>query len=501
MPPPERINAPPSAPPPEVNFECITIDEGENETPEIEILQVIKRVPGVKYTPTVPPRKNNKKVAAVPIIPVVQTVPVVPNVQAVPHPTPPPVPPRVSTVPYVPPTTQGIHPVLYPMLPPPPPPPLPTPAVPTVPHDKYASGGDKYEEQRRFEIVLSVRALELESGWGKEDQIERILRGDPFKIAAKVMALVKKVRSGGIISADEEVWVNSKKGYFFFKLLHDLNKHRLGRVTGTTQDMKEICTEVQKGPNICKTCGVEHMFEYHKDICLNRTKNGPRKLDWVKLNRADWEDVVAVLVGWDVFLYTPGLVGPNILNLGSQLKPSYSTGISFCYPVLTNEGSLALELYKRLCIIGLKSNLPVFVEFYMDEFGQDSDWKSNIFGFMRVIMNLQPYYGGKIIVAIPPAIPAERETYTSYTKAKRLRTKLSRYAKVIGIMTGVAVWVPHVQTFKDGSDPNFYREPSWDSEYLFGPNMTICGEYLTRLDIEFCAAVNKLNRFDMPEQF
>jgi hypothetical protein len=67
------------------------------------------------------------------------------------------------------------------------------------------------------------------------------------------------------------------------------------------------------------------------------------------------------------------------------MKYSYATGISYQYEVVRHKNSLALELWKRLYVIGLKSELPVFIEFSMSEDEDCAEWKANLFGFCRVI--------------------------------------------------------------------------------------------------------------------
>ncbi len=72
----------------------------------------------------------------------------------------------------------------------------------------------------------------------------------------------------------------------------------------------------------------------------------------------------AVFIGLTVLLYVPVQIGEKILNLGLPRKFSYTPGISYQYEVEKHENSLALKLWKRLCVVGLKSELPVFIEFF-----------------------------------------------------------------------------------------------------------------------------------------
>ena len=370
-----------------------------------------------------------------------------------------------------------------------------------IPKDKYASGGDGYEHQMRFDIVISALSLEILPGWGSDEQQDLTLRGEPLKIASKVMELVEKVRVGGIITTEEEKWINSKKGYVYSKLINDLNKTRLSIYTGGDEDMIELCNAPQQGPGLCQYCLIKHESTYDELLCVDRTKFGPRKVNWWNKTPEIWVDIEAVVVGLEGFIYLPPQLGKMALNLGLQRKADYATGISFNYPVLTYEGSLALELYKRLAFIGLQSSLPIFIEFYTDESGKDKDWKSNLFGFIRVILNLQSHYSGKLILSLPPAKPVENDNPTTYTKAKQKRTKLSHYARILGHMSGVPVWVPQVQTFRNGKDPKFYSSPMWANEFLFGPNRDICKEFTWRVGSEWYAVIKKLNQYAIPTQF
>jgi hypothetical protein len=127
--------------------------------------------------------------------------------------------------------------------------------------------------------------------------------------------------------------------------------------------------------------------------------------------------VEAVFIGLTVLLYVPVQIGKKILNLGLPRKFSYTPGISYHYEVEKHENSLALELWKRLCVVGLKSKLPVFIEFFMSE-GDCNEWKANLFGFCRVILKLQPYYAGMLVLVIPPKKPSPADDLDSYNEGR-----------------------------------------------------------------------------------
>jgi len=195
------------------------------------------------------------------------------------------------------------------------------------------------------------------------------------------------------------------------------------------------------------------------------------------------------------------MLGDIILNLGLHQKADYRTGVSFGYAVSTHDESLATELYNRLVTIGLKSSLPVIVEFYTDMTSYSTDWKDHLFGFCRVILNLQGHYSGKIVLAIPPSTPGTHASQSSYVKFKRQRSQLSKCALTIGLACGVPVWVPHIQTFMTEEQPYFFRSSEWQKEYLFGPTGNICNEYVRRLGTEFTHMIHKLNSYTVPTHF
>ena len=371
-----------------------------------------------------------------------------------------------------------------------------------VPVDSAKEDQSPKEYQRRVDAVMIVSALAMKKGWGSDEDFEFIMRGQPKEFAKRAGALLGRLKAGGSLSPNETKWLNSSKGYYFAKTLQDHYNERISGLTSTGFDLEEISVSEDRGSNYCMICEVNHQCANIncKKLCEDKEKYGPRNFDWLKVQRRTWQSVEAVFIGLVVLLYVPVHLGEKILNLGLPRKYSYTPGISYQYEVEKQENSLALELWKRLCVVGLKSELPIFIEFFMSE-GDCNEWKANLFGFCRVILNLQPYYAGMLVLVIPPMKPGPADDLDSYNEGKKHRSKLARYAQIIGLTVGVPVWVPHIQTFRTETRAWIYRSPKWNNECLFNAENRICREYTSRLGAEISDVLKRVKKGPTPNLF
>ncbi len=328
------------------------------------------------------------------------------------------------------------------------------------------------------------------------------MRGQPKEFAKRYGALLGRLKAGSSLSPNEIKWLNSSKGFYFAKTLQDHYNERRSGLTPTGFDLEEISVSKGQWPKYCQICEVEHQCANIgcKKLCEDKEKYGPRNFDWLKVQRRTWQKVEAVFIGLIVLLYVPVQIGEKILNLGLPRKFSYTPGISYQYEVEKHENSLALKLWKRLCVVGLKSELPVFIEFFLSE-GDCNEWKANLFRFCRVILNLQPYYAGMLVLVIPPMKPGPADDLDSYNEGKKQGSRLARFAQIIGLTVGVPVWVPHLQTFRTETKAWIYRSPKWNNECIFNVENRVCREYTSRLGAEITDVLKRVKQGPHPNQF
>jgi len=337
---------------------------------------------------------------------------------------------------------------------------------------------------RQMDTTLLTKCMTASKGWGNDDFIEAQVNQYPNTFAKRVSHILDKIERGKPVSPEEANLVNSKKGYLLAHQIHQFEKIRKAELSITATSMDEYCDEEFTGANWCKNCDMGHGSSIWLNQCNEDDRFGPRHMPWMEEvgNMSDVYD--AVFMGISAFLFLPSNIGSKILNLGARRLMDYNIGISFNYDISTGPGTFANELWRRLVVTGLKKKLPFLVEFFLSPTADKLEWRTHLFGFMRVIMHVQPYYKGKIIVVMPPFEPKPHCAQSDYHRGKMLTMKLNRYAKTIGLLVGVAVWEPKVQTFSLDNDSWLFRQKNWHQEYLYNVNGGQCRELRRRIGTE-----------------
>jgi hypothetical protein len=303
-----------------------------------------------------------------------------------------------------------------------------------------------------------------------------------------IISIKRKQRANISLSPWEYDLIQDHIGF-----LHTESMIQLARYF-TSRTHMSIYTSVEVAPvfphlrlhvNYCPQCDIPHA--YMPGACSAIRINGPRIMDHLRLDNSWRHQVQVVIVGASELYYLPSNLKETHLNLGDLSRPTYSvpTHIDQVNLITTSAGSLMSKLAYVISIVGAKSNIPIYLEFYPNRGDEKKAIHWHIMGFLSVIRKAQAMYVGPMVVVMGPLTPKPGVTQQEYWALKTNHCTAQFLGFLIGLAMGVPVaMLPLQQLMSSQAHNETIRYDHWLDEPIFSSSGVKTREFYRRL--EFC---------------
>jgi hypothetical protein len=260
----------------------------------------------------------------------------------------------------------------------------------------------------------------------------------------------------------------------------------------TSVEVAPVFPHLRLHANYCPQCDVPHA--YMPGTCSSIRLNGPRIMDHLRLDNS-WRHYVQVaVVGSSELYYLPSNLKDSHLNLGDLSRPHYSvpTSIDQVNLITTSAGSLMSRLAYVISVVGAKSNIPIYLEFYPNRGDEKKAIHWHIMGFLNVIRRAQAMHNGPMVVLMGPLTPKPGIGQQEYWSLKTNHCTAQFLGFLIGLAMGVPVaMLPLQQLMSTQNQNEIIRYDHWVDEPIFSPSGVKTREFYRRF--EFC--LNKITDF------
>jgi hypothetical protein len=138
-----------------------------------------------------------------------------------------------------------------------------------------------------------------------------------------------------------------------------------------------------------------------------------------------------------------------------------------------------------ISIVGAKSNIPIYLEFYPNRGDEKRAIHWHIIGFLSVIRKAQAMYDGPMVVLMGPLTPKPGLTQQEYWTLKTNHCTAQFLGFLIGLAMGVPVaMLPLQQLMSPQTHNETIRYDHWLDEPIFSSSGVKTREFYRRL--EFC---------------
>jgi hypothetical protein len=260
----------------------------------------------------------------------------------------------------------------------------------------------------------------------------------------------------------------------------------------TSVEVAPAFPQLRLHANYCPQCDISHA--YMPGTCSEIRINGPRIIDHLRLDNS-WRHAVQVaVVGSSELYYLPSCLKDSHLNLGDLSRPHYSvpTHIDQVDLITTSAGSLMSRLAYVISVVGAKSNIPIYLEFYPNRGDEKKAIHWHIIGFLNVIRKAQAMHSGTMVVLMGPLTPKPGITQQEYWTLKTNHCTAQFLGFLIGLAMGVPVaMLPLQQLVSTQNQNEIIRYDHWIDEPIFSSSGVKTREFYRR--VEFC--INKITDF------
>jgi hypothetical protein len=253
-----------------------------------------------------------------------------------------------------------------------------------------------------------------------------------------IISIKRKQRANISLSPWEYDLIQDHIGFLHTESMIQLARYFMSRThmsIYTSVEVAPVFPHLRLHVNYCPQCDIPHA--YMPGACSAVRINGPRIMDHLRLDNSWRHRVQVAIVGASELYYLPSNLKETHLNLGDLSRPTYSvpTHIDQVNLITTSVGSLMSRLAYVIGMVGTKSNIPIYLEFYPNHGDEKKAIHWHIMGFLSVIRKAQAMYDGPMVVLMGPLTPKPGVTQQEYWTLKTNHCT----AQFLGFLIGLAV--------------------------------------------------------------
>ena len=425
---------------------------------------------------------------------------------------------------------------------PPPPPPVPsrailhpglvTPLIPTQVGFTPATPSfnlpiSERTENNRTEIRIDERREERrqneweESRKERESKLVQVIRenlGDRFSLSdneiselerrieilqydavKKIEYMEEKMKINQHFETSTWEYFKGNRSVLYSKRLHKFCTERKSNLVLSHRNIDEVASRVNVLPEgTCTTCYVLHLGVNEGTPCKEYLSAGGPRVQTLLAKTDGWKkQMLAVLIGYQEWMYLPGVFSTEILNLSQTTVGTYNVSTHPDVQLDTRPGSLYSQVNTVLTFLQQVKTTYILVE-YMDSPRENGAPMDHILGFLRVIEYLQKGTWHMLVVVTSPALALEGETEATYVEKVWIRQSRNTLLELLCRAKSVpCINVPLQHGTVEGAPEHTTRNPSWGFEPLSTPSGNITREFLRRMHLELNPILDHLKMFPL----
>jgi len=302
----------------------------------------------------------------------------------------------------------------------------------------------------------------------------------------------RRVQRKQISGPDERIH-NLFRGFLFLPNMKKLNSQIVAKRHVSVLPEMEVAPYndwMTTHPQFCPSCLTIHAFSYrkHPQSCIKLNTNGPRRLRDLSLSDIWKNDAQVLVVGHKNLMYQPPLLKNTFINISSSDMWDYAVPTS-ANAIFTNcvrhETSLIARINQVIQLVGPSCFKPILVEFYEHGGYPESHVALHLAGFAHAVRHCQESYMGPIVVVIPPVVPDDRDTPTTYITKKTKLSQIQNYGHLVGNALGVPIIHMPIQVTEYLATGESMHYHFWSPEPLFTSRGNVTREFQLRLHVWF----------------
>jgi hypothetical protein len=334
-------------------------------------------------------------------------------------------------------------------------------------------GASKNEAQ--LQKLLDILTIHGGRSW-TQAEIKLLKLDNPSQFVQLIMELKSKSTGTRNFTMLELKFIHNNRGSIFQTLLDKWYERHVASYSSIPQHDREYSdkNETEDG----RFCGVTHVGLVTQEQCTMRLNFGPQQ--WHDMHHEDFNTVSMIVFGRKWLLNLP--MGLSAINTGTLADLRYTTGLNTRIKITVSRDSFHAALFTRLEKAGFNNTAPVFCEFFLSSFhDSQTPWEDHVFGFVRVLKNLQKQYKGPIVLVFTPVVYTPGLDWHAYNAKKVEWVRQETLLRTMGQFCNVPVLCLRIQTCNEDGETWVTRNRFWNNEPIFTKQGGLTCEYFVRI--------------------